>query len=84
MKSENIKSPVSMLNLTDKTDLRRDEQSIASSNPSIYDTWKNIKSSHNNNKFKMWASTWNDDFPFLDRSCWIPDNYFEYIFKQHG
>ena len=38
MKSENIKSPVSMLNLTDKTDLRRDEQSIASSNPSIYDT----------------------------------------------
>ena len=43
---------VLILKLTDKLDLRRGEESIALSNLSIYYTWKNIKKSHNNNKFK--------------------------------
>ena len=28
----------------------------------LTDTWKNIKSSYNNNKFKISALTWNDEF----------------------
>ena len=55
MNSENSKSSkphVLILNLTDKIDLRRGEKSVALSNLSIYYTWKNIKSSYNNKKFK--------------------------------
>ena len=44
-----------VLKLTDKLDLRRGEKSVALSNLSIYYTWKNIKSSYNNNKFKISA-----------------------------
>ena len=52
--------------LTDKIDLRRGEKSIALSNLSIYYTWKNIKTSYNNNKFKISAPTWNDKFELPD------------------
>ena len=45
------------LKLTDKLDLRIGEKFIALSNLSIYYTWKNIKSSYNNNKFKISAPT---------------------------
>ena len=60
MNSENSrtsKSRVLILKLTDKLYLRRGEKSIALSNLSIYYTWKNIKSSYNNNKFKISAPT---------------------------
>ena len=60
MNSENRKSSethVLKLNFTDKLDLRRSEESIALSNLSIYYTRKNIKSSYNNNKFKISAPT---------------------------
>ena len=59
---------------------------IPLSNISIYYTWKNIKSSYNNNEFKISAPTRNDKFELPDRSYSvsnIPD-YFEYIFKNHG
>ena len=59
---------------------------IPLSNISIYYTWKNMKSSYNNNEFKISAPTWNDQFELPDRSYSvsnIPD-YFEYIFKNHG
>ena len=45
MNSENNKTPkpyVLILSLTDKTDLRRGENSITLSNLSIYYIWKNI------------------------------------------
>ena len=48
MNSENSKTfepHVLILKLTDKLDLGRGEKSIASSNLSIYYTWKNMKSS---------------------------------------
>ena len=48
---------VLILKLTDKLDLRIGENSIALSNLGIYYTWKNMKSSHNNNKFKESAPT---------------------------
>ena len=63
MNSENSKTSkphVLILKLTDKLDLRRGEKSIVLSNLSICYTWKNKKSSYNNNKFKISGPTWND------------------------
>ena len=60
MNSENretSKLHVLTFKLTDKWDWRRSKKSIDLSNFSIYYTWKNIKSSYNNNKFKISAPT---------------------------
>ena len=75
-----------MLKLTDKLDLRRGQRTVALSNPIIYYTWKNIKSSYNNNKFKISAPTWNEEFELPDGSYSISDtkDYFEYILKKHS
>ena len=62
MNSENSKTSeyhVLVLKLTDKLDIRRDQKTVALSSLSIFYTWKNIKSSYNNNKFKISAPTWN-------------------------
>ena len=56
MNSKNSKTSepnVLILKLTDKLDLRRGEKIIALSNLGIYYTWKNIKSSYDNNKFEI-------------------------------
>ena len=60
--SKTSKPHVLILEFTDKLDLRRGENRIALSNLSIYYSQKNIKSSYNNNKFKISAPTWNDKF----------------------
>ena len=76
MNSENCKTSepyVLILKLTDKLDLRRGEKNIALSNLSIYYTWKNLKSSYNNNKFKISASTWSDNFELQDGSYSVSD-----------
>ena len=44
-----------LLNLSDKLSLKRSDKYIALSNLSIYYTWKNIKNSDKNNKFKTSA-----------------------------
>ena len=77
---------VLVLKLTDKLDLRRGQKTVALSNLSIYYTWKNIKSSYNNNKFKISAPTWSEEFELPDGSYSIPDiqDYFEYILKKHS
>ena len=79
-------SHVLILKLTNKLDLTIGEKSIALSNLSIYYTWKNIKSSCNNNKFKVSAPTWNDEFELLDGSYSVSDiqDYFEYILEKDG
>ena len=87
--SENSKTSeyhVLVLKLTDKLDLRRGQKTVALSNLSIYYTWKNIKSSYNNNKFKISAPTWNEEFGLPDGSYSISDiqDYFEYILKKHS
>ena len=89
MNSENSKTSkpyVLILKLTNKLDLRMGEKIITLSNLSIYYTWKNIKSSYNNNKFKISAPTWNDTFELPDGSYSVSNiqNYFEYIFKKYG
>ena len=54
---------------------------IALSNLSIYYTWRNAKSSYNNNKFKISAPTWNEDFELPGGSYSVSDiqDYFKYI-----
>ena len=77
---------VLVLKLADKLDLRRGKKSVALSDFSIYYTWKNIKSSYKNNKFKIFAPTWSDQFELPDGSYSISDiqDYFEYILKKHS
>ena len=45
-----------------------------------------MKSSYNNNKFKISATTWNDKFELADGSYSVSDihDFFEYILKKHG
>ena len=89
MNSENSKTSepyILKLKLTDKLDLRLNKKVIALSNLSIYYTRNNVKSSYNNNKFKISAPTWNEEFTLSDGSYSISDiqDYFEYILKKHG
>ena len=53
------------LDLTGKLNLKNPKKSMALANLTIYYTWKNINSKYNNNKFKIYAPTWNDTFDFL-------------------
>ena len=47
---------------TDKLSLENPDKDMALANLSIYRTWKCIKSEYNNNKFKISAPTWNNEF----------------------
>ena len=78
MNSENSKNSeqhVLILKLTNKLDLRVGEKTTALSILSTYYTWKNIKSSYNNNKFKK------NTQKISDGLCSASDiqDYFEYI-----
>ena len=88
MNSDNSKASklhILKLKLTSNLDLRIGEKVIALSNLSICYTWKNIKSAYNN-KFRISAPTWNDEFKLPDGSYSVSDiqDYFEYILKKHG
>ena len=89
MNSENSKTSeyhVLVLKLTDKLDLRRGQKTVALSNLSIYYMWKNVKSSYNNNKFKISDPTWSEEFELPDGSYSVSDiqDYFEYMLKKHS
>ena len=89
MNSESSKTSrphVLILKFANKLDLRIGEKVIALSNPSIYQTWKNIKSSYNNIKFNISAPTCNDQFELPDGPHSVSDiqDYFQYIFKKGG
>ena len=81
--SENSKTsdPRLLLNLTDKTNLKRSQKYVALSNLSIYYKWKNIKKLCKNNKFKISAPAWNEKFELPDGSYSVSDiqDDFEYI-----
>ena len=88
MDSENSKTSDShslLLSLSDKKNLKRSDKYVALSNHTIYYAWKNIKKSYKNNKFKISALTWNEEFELLDGSYYVSDiqNYFECIIKKH-
>ena len=89
MNSENSKTSkphILKLNLTDKLDLRVDKKVIALSNLSIYYTCNNIKSSYNNDRFKVSTPAWNKEFTLPDGSYSVSDiqDYFQYNLKKHG
>ena len=88
MNSENSKTTDPhrlLLNLTDKINFMRSDNFVVLSNLSIYYTWKRIKKSYKNNKFKISALTWNEEFELPDGSYSVLDihDYFEYIIKKH-
>ena len=71
--------------LIDKLDLKNSNKKMALANLRIYYTWKNVKSTYNNNKFKISAPTWNETFDLPDGSYNISEiqDYIEYIIKNH-
>ena len=76
MNSENSRTPephILKLKLTDKLDLRLDKKVIALSNVSMHYTWNSIKSSYNNNKFKILRPTWNEELTLQDGSYSVSD-----------
>ena len=88
MNTENSKTNESHrfeLDLADKLNLKNPKKNISLVNLSIYYTWKNIKSEYNNNKFKIFAPTWNETFDLPDGSYTISSiqDYFELIIKKH-
>ena len=70
---------------THKLNLKNPNENMALANLSIYYTRKNIKSKYNNNKFKIFAPTWNDEFDLPDGYYSVSDiqEYFECIIKRH-
>ena len=68
-----------------KLNLKNPNKNMALTNLSIYYTWKNSRSEYNNNKFKIFAPTWNDEFNLPDGYYSVSDiqDYFEYIIKKH-
>ena len=73
------------LTSADELNLKDPNKNMALANLSIHYTWKNIKSEYNNNKFKISAPTWNDEFDLPGGSYSVSDiqDYFEYIIKKH-
>ena len=71
--------------LIDMLDLKNGNKNMELSSLSIYYTWKNVKSTYNNKKFKISAPTWNETFDLPDGSYNIPkiQDYIEYIIKKH-
>ena len=72
-------------NLIDKLNLKNPNKNMALANLSIYYTWKNVKSIYKNNKFKIFAPTWNETFDLPVGSYNIPaiQNYLDYVMKKH-
>ena len=55
-----------VFNLSQRLDLRSSDKHVDFQNLSIYYTWKNIRKQYKNNKLKIVASTWNDEFELPD------------------
>ena len=89
MNTENSKtneSNIFIYQFADKLNLKTpNNKNIGLVNLSIYYTWKNIKSEHNNNKFNISAPTWNYTFDLPDGSYSISNiqDYFEFIIEKH-
>ena len=89
MKTENSKTNESkkfIYQFSDKLNLKNpNNKNTGLVNLSIYYIWKNIKSLYNNNKFKISAPTWKDEFELPDGSYSTSDiqDYFEFIIKKH-
>ena len=72
------------LDLSQRSGLRSSEERDALQNVSIYYTWKKIIKQYKNNKLKIIAPTWNDEFELPDGSYSVSDiqDCIEYIIKK--
>ena len=61
--------------------LRNPKKDVAVQNLSTYDAWKYIRKQSKNNKLKIKAPTWNDEFELRDGSYSLSDiqDYIEWI-----
>ena len=76
MNSDNSKTshPYSLLlKLEGKINLNKNDKYVVLSNFSIYYTWKSIKKSYKNNKFKISAPKWDEEFELPDGSYSVSD-----------
>ena len=64
--SKTIESHRFKSDLTDKLNLKNPEKNMVLANVSIYNTWKNIKSEYNNNKFKISSLTLDETIDLSD------------------
>ena len=85
LNSKTNKSNRFLYQFTDKLNLKNPNKNIALANLSIYYTWKNIKSEYSNNKLKISAPSWNDEFDLCDGSYSIFDiqDCFEHVVSKH-
>ena len=83
--SKTNESHKSVLNLSQRLDLRSSDKHVALQNLLIYYTWRNIRKQYQNNQLKMIAPIWNDKFELSDGSYSVSDiqDYIEYIIKNH-
>ena len=72
------------LNLSQRLDLRSLNKHVSLQNLFIYYTWKIIKQLYKNNKLKIIAPSWNDEFELPDGSYSVSDiqNHIEYIIRK--
>ena len=87
MNSGNSKRPDShrlWLSVLDNIKLKRSDKYVALSTLGIYCTWKNIKKSHKNIKFKILALTWNQEVELPHRSYSVSDiqSYLVHVIKK--
>ena len=78
MKTKNNKKTkphIFVLNLSQRLDLRSSNEYFAPLTYLFYYTWKNATKQYKNNKLKLIAPTWNDEFELPDGS------YSGHIFK---
>ena len=88
MKTENNKTNEPhkfVLNLSQRLDLRSSDKHVALQNLAIYYKWKNIKKQYKNNKLKIIAPTWNDEFELRDGSYSVSEIqvYIKFIIKKY-
>ena len=59
--------------LSDKINFKRSDKYVALLNLGIYYTWKKLRKSYKNNKFKISVPTWNEKFESPDGSYSVSD-----------
>ena len=88
MNTENSKASEShklVLNLSQRLDLRSSNKHVPLQTWSTNYNWKIIRQQYKNNKLKIIAVTWNNEFELPDASYSVSDiqDYIEYIIKKH-
>ena len=72
-----------VISLPKRLDLRSSNKHITLQNLAIYYAWENISKQCKNNKLKIIAPIWNNDFELLDGSYSVSyiQDHIEYIIK---